>query len=117
MKTSEILQLDCREANNRQIIQKVLRKVKPLADSPEKNVPLPLIEKLITLLSKKYSMSIKEFVPDVHSNSTGMIWRATITNDVNFQVLQTVHGLSVYEVFAKSAIYMYSMREKIDERR
>lgn len=117
MKTSEILQLDCREVNNRQVIQKVLRKVKPLADSPEKNVPLPLIEKLITLLSKKYNMSIREFVPDVRSNSTGMIWRATITNDTDFQVLQTVHGLSVYEVFAKSAIYMYSMREKIDERR
>lgn len=117
MKTSEILNLDCRYETNCQTIQKVLQKIKPLQGHEGTDVPLPLIEKLITLLSKKYAMSIKDFVPDVRSNSKGMIWRATIMNDTDFKTLQTVHGLSLYEVFAKTAIYMYGVREKVGERR
>ena len=117
MRTSDIVDLDCRKEVNRQVVQKVLLKIKPLASSGEDIVPLPLIEKLITLMSKKYSMSIKEFHPDVHSNSSGTIWRATIMNDTDFSTLANVHGLSLYEVFAKIAIYMYSVRKKVGERR
>lgn len=117
MRTSDIMNLDCRKEANRQVIQKVLLKIKPLTNSGEDIVSLPLIEKLVTLMSKKYSMSIKEFYPDVHSNSSGTIWRATIMNDTNFSTLANIHGLSLYEVFAKTAIYMYSVREKVGERR
>lgn len=117
MKTSEILNLDCRQQDNCQIIQKVLRRIKPLSGDENEDVPLNKIEKLITLLSKKYVMSIKDFVPDIHSNSSGTIWRATIMNDTDFETLQAVHGLSLYEVFIKTAIYMYSIREKVGERR
>ena len=116
MKTNEILQLDCRDPSNRQIIQKVLRQVKKLADSPEGDIPLPMIEKLITLLSKKYAMSIKEFAPDVHSNGTDTIWSATIVSNDKFEILNAVYGLSVYEVFTKCAIYMFSIRNKVNER-
>ena len=117
MRTSEIVNLDYRLEENRQTIQKALQKIVPLKGDTNADVQLQVIEKLITLLSKKYAMSIKHFMPDVHSNSKWTIWYATVINDTNFEILRNVHGLSLYEVFAKAAIYMYSQRKKVGERR
>lgn len=115
MTVNQVLQLDCREEENWDIIQEELKKIKPLSKC-QGNVPFEKIEKLITVISKKYDMSIKEFTPDVWSNSNGTIWRAIIINNKNLKVIEKVYGLSVYEVFAKSAIWMYSAREEVGRR-
>ena len=65
MKTEDIINLDCRKEENKEIIQKVLRKIKPLSRYPDGcDIPFEAIEKAITVMCKKYCLRIKEFVPD-----------------------------------------------------
>lgn len=117
MTTNQILQLDCREEQNREIIQKVLKEIGPLSKySEEEQVPFEKVEKLVTVLSKRYNIRVRDFVPDVWSNNNESIWRATVINDTNLQTIKLVYGLSVYEVFAKAAIYMYTVREEAGRR-
>ena len=57
MKTEQILNLDYRKKENKEIIQKVLRKIKPLSKySDEVDVPIEAIEKLIHVLVQKYEI-------------------------------------------------------------
>lgn len=117
MTVNQIMQLDCRCKQNREVIQSELKKIKPLAKySKEEQVPFEKVEKLIVVLSKRYNVRVRDFVPDTWSSSDGTIWRAMITNDVTLEMLKLVYGLTLYECFAKTAIYMYSIREKIGRR-
>ena len=47
MKTEQILNLDFRKEENQGIIQKVLRKIKPLSKYSDEVVPIEAIEKLV----------------------------------------------------------------------
>lgn len=117
MTINEILNLDYREDGNIEIIQKYLKKIKPLAKYKDiEEVPIYKVEKVITVLSKKYNMRIREFVPDVWANDSETIWRATLIDDRNLNIAGVIYGLSLYEVLTKTAIYMYSIRSKIGER-
>lgn len=108
MKTENIMNLDCREDENQEIIQRVLRQIKPLSKYPDGDIPLSAIEKAIYVMCKKYCMRIRDFTPDVWSNKNNTIWRATIVNDITLEIIDLVYGLSIYEVFAKSAIRLYA---------
>ena len=113
MTTNEILQLDCREEKNQKIIQKVLRKIKPLSKySDEEDIPFSAIEKAIVVMCKKYCVRIRDFVPDVWSNESHTIWKAWIINDTNHETIDTVYGITLYEVFAKCAIRLYTEVKK-----
>ena len=112
MTTNQVLQLDCRKTENQQAIQKVLRQIKPLSRfSVEEDVPLWAIEKAITVMSKKYVMRIREFVPDVWANQKETIWRAIVVDETNLHTV-SIYGITLYEVFAKCAVWMYSMVRK-----
>ena len=51
MKTEDIINLDCRKEENKEIIQKVLRKIKPLSRYPDGcDIPFEAIEKAITVM-------------------------------------------------------------------
>ena len=118
MTTKEIMNLDCRKEKDREIIQKVLRQIKPLSKySDECNVPLDAIEKAITVMCKKYIVSVKEFSPDMFSNNDYTIWRATLINDKTLKVIENVYGISLYETFAKIAIRLYAEVKKGDKKR
>lgn len=113
MTTKQIVNLDCREEKNQKIIQKVLRQIKPLSRySEEYDIPFEAIEKAIVVMEKKYRLRIREFVPDIWSNKKEVIWRASIINDNTLETLESVYGISVYEVFAKTAIRMYAEVKK-----
>lgn len=116
MTINQLLNLDYSEPENREVIQECLKKIKPLSKY-EDDVPFEKIEKLIVVLSKKYNFRIREFVPDVWSNDDFPIWRATLIDDRNLNTAGIIYGLSVYEVFAKVAIYMYGIKDKITERK
>lgn len=118
MRTEQILNLDCRKEENQEIIQKVLRQIKPLSKcSEEYDIPFEKIEKAIVVMEKKYNMRVRDFVPDVWSNEKNAIWRATLIDDTNLKTIAIIYGLSVYEVFVKSAIAMYAeVRKGISER-
>lgn len=108
MKTEQILNLDYRKKENKEIIQKVLRKIKPLSKySDEIDVPIEAIEKLVRVLVQKYEitpqwMTMSYFEPILGLYSIGV--KTTTDN----KWLGTVYGMCLYEVFAKLAIKMYS---------
>lgn len=111
-----VINLDCREEENWGILQKYLKKIKPLSKYKDiEDVPIYKIEKVITILLKKYNIRIRDIVPDVWSGDIP-IWRCAIIYDKTLRQLVTVYGLSLYEVLAKAAIYMYSVREDVGER-
>ena len=113
MTTNEVMNLDCRKEENRKIIQKVLRQIKPLSKySDEYDIPFEAIEKAVVVMVKKYTLGIREFSPDVFSNESNLIWRATIINDINNKPIGTAYGITLYEVFAKAAIMLYSEIKK-----
>ena len=109
MTTKQIINLDCRKEENQEIIQKVLRQIKPLSRySDECEIPFSAIEKAITVMCKKYMMRIREFTPDVWSNDDHTIWRACIIDETNLKTIDMVFGITLYEVFAKCAIRLYA---------
>ena len=113
MKTEDILNLDCREEENKEIIQRVLRKIKPLSKySDECEIPLEAIEKLLTVMCKKYCINIKEITPNVLANNKQTIWKATIVNENEFVLLNYIYGVSIYEVLSKSTIEIYTKVKK-----
>lgn len=113
MTTKQIINLDYREEENQEIIQKVLRQIKPLSRySDECEIPFSALEKAIVVMSKKYMMRINELVPDVWSNNDHTIWRAWLINETNLKTIDMVYGISLYEVFAKIAIRLYAEVKK-----
>lgn len=108
MKTEQILNLDYRKEESQEIIQKVLRKIKPLSKySDESNIPIEAVEKLVRVLVQKYEitpqwMSMSYFEPILGIYSIG------VKTTTDHKWLGTVYGMCLYEVFAKLAIKMYS---------
>ena len=118
MTTKEIINLDYREKRNQEIIQRVLRQIKPLSRySDECEIPFSALEKAITVMCKKYCMRIRDFAPDVWSNNDCTIWSATLINEITLKTIDMVYGVSLYEVFAKCAIRLYTeVRKGIETR-
>lgn len=109
MTTKQILQLDCRNVANQKVIQKVLRQIKPLSRySVEEKVPFEAIEKAVNVMSKNYPMRVREFSADPMSNRKDTIWQASLIDEKTLEEIGIAYGLSIYEVFAKTAILMYS---------
>jgi len=113
MTTKEVINLDYREKKNQEIIQKVLRQIKPLSRySDECEIPFDALEKAITVMCKKYMMQLHDLTPNVLANNEHVIWRANLINETNLETIDMVYGISLYEVFAKSAIRLYAEVKK-----
>ena len=108
MKTEQILNLDYRKEESQEIIQKVLRKIKPLSKySDESDVPIEAIEKLIRVLVQKYEITPQWMTMSYFEPILG-IYSISVKTTTNHEWLGTVYGMCLYEVFAKLAIKMYS---------
>ncbi len=108
MKTEQILHLDYREEESKEIIQKVLTKIKPLSKySEEEQVPLEAIEKLIRVLCQKYEIAPQWMSMSFHQPILG-IYTIGVKTTTDHSWLGNVYGMCLYEVFAKLAIKMYS---------
>ena len=113
MTTKQIINLDYREKENQEIIQKVLRQIKPLSRySDEEEIPFSAIEKAVTVMCKKYMMRVNQLVPDVWANDEHTIWRAWLIDDTNLKTIDNVYGVTLYELFAKIAIRLYAEVKK-----
>ena len=111
MKTEQILKLDYRKEESQEIIQKVLRKIKPLSKySDESNVPIEAIEKLIRVLVQKYEITPQWMTMSYFEPTIGIygIYSISVKTTTDHKWLGSVHGMCLYEVFAKLAIKMYS---------
>ena len=108
MKTEQILNLDFRKEENKEIIQKVLRKIKPLSRySVEEDIPLEKIEKVVHVLANKYEITPQWLNMSYRSNGLG-IYSVGVKTTTDHRWLGNVYGFCLYEVFAKLAIKMYS---------
>lgn len=108
MKTEQILNLDYRKEENQEIIQKVLRKIKPLSKySEEEQVPIESIEKLIQVLCQKYNIT-PQWMSMSFSEPKLSIYSIGVKTTTDHKWLGNVYGMCLYEVFAKLAIKMYS---------
>jgi hypothetical protein len=108
MKTDQILNLDYRKEETKEIIQKVLRKIKPLSKySDEYDIPLEAIEKVIRILSQKYEITPQWMTMSLYESAVN-IYSIGVKTTTDHKWLGTVYGMCLYEVFAKLAIKMYS---------
>ena len=108
MKTDEILNLDYRKEESQEIIQRVLRKIKPLSKFSEENdVPIEAIEKAIRVMVNKYAITPQWMTMSYHEHVLGIYSIGVKTSDTH-QWLGNVYGMCLYEVFAKLAIKIYS---------
>lgn len=109
MKTEEILDLDYREKESKEIIQKVLRKIKPLSKYSDEHdgIPLEAIEKLVRVLTQKYEIAPQWMTISLHENNINM-YSIGVKTTTDHRWLGNVYGMCLYEIFAKLAIKMYS---------
>ena len=107
MNIEEILNLDCSDGLDELIEE--LTNIKPLRKVflREGDIELKYIEKVIRIIDKKYNFGIRSLVPDCGSNNNNIIWRATILDYKTIDIMKQIFGLTLYEVMAKVAIYMY----------
>ena len=107
MNIEEILNLDCSDGTDELIEE--LTNIKPLRKAllREGDIKIEYIEKVIRLIDKKYNFGIRSLVPDCGSNSNNIVWRATILDYKSINIMKHIFGLTLYEVMAKVAIYMY----------
>ena len=109
MKTEQILSLDYRKEETKEIIQKVLRKIKPLSKYSEEygDIPLEAIEKLIRVLFQKYEITPQWMSMSLHESAVN-VYTIGVKTTTDHRWLGNVSGMCLYEVFAKLAIKMYS---------
>lgn len=112
MKTEQILNLDYRKEESQEIIQKVLRKIKPLSKYSEENeqVPVELLEKTISVLVNKYTITPQWVLMHFTGLQKGVpaMYSCSVKTSDTHEWLGTVYGSSLYELFAKLTIKMYS---------
>ena len=108
MKTEQILNLDYRKEESKEIIQKVLRKIKPLSKySEEEQIPIEVIEKVIRVLCTKYEITPQWMNISFRDGITN-IYSIGVKTTTDHKWLGNVYGICLYEVFAKLVIKMYS---------
>lgn len=113
MTTSELLNLDYRDKENKQIIQKALSKVKPLSKySDEKQVPIEAIEKLVHLVCYRYQIWVRSISLDSQANEDYDVLRCEVIDETNLQQKQNIFGMCIYELYAKLVIYLWSEMKK-----
>lgn len=114
MTTNEIINVNCRKEEGRKIIQRALRKIKPLSSyQDDEDIPVEMIEKLIWKLSLKYNMRVASIMPDLWASDKSIIWTARVINEENLSDYgRSIYGASMYEVLSKAALFMYSKRNE-----
>lgn len=112
MKTTEILDLDCRVSENREIIQTVLRQIKPLAKCSDEDIPMDKLEKCLQVLCRNYDMYPRMIIPDTMAAEKDIIWRFEVVDLKNLSVLGRCYGLNLYELMCKAVIMLYALSRK-----
>ena len=111
MKTEQILNLDYRKEENKKIIQKVLRQVKPLSKfSDEKQIPIELLEKTVSVLTNKYEITPQWITCGYRDVAAGCVgyYSVGVKTTTDHAWLGNATGHTIYELFAKLTIKMYA---------
>lgn len=109
MKVKEILNLNYSESQNKDIIQKKMRGIKPFRDIPSNiEIPLEKLEKYIGLVQRKYALQI-DYICPVFIPEENNLYSATVRNTASNEYYTYIYGKSIYEVFAKISILYYAL--------
>lgn len=112
MTTEDIMQLDCREERNRNIIQKALKKIKPLSRY-DGVVPIEKLELCIKKYCDKYKYYYRLY-PDTDAADDCIVWKGVILDSSNLKQIGVAYGRTLYEVISKSVIKLYSITRKTE---
>ena len=109
--TKELLNLDCRREENKEIIQKALHRIpkisKTLFEGTE--VPLEMIEDGIHHIIKKYKIRVQWISLNCHDNITTTIYQVSLISTKDLKWIGNVYGASIYEALAKTFLKMYAL--------
>jgi len=111
VKTEQILNLDYRKEENKKIIQKVLRQVKPLSKfSDDEQIPIELLEKTVSVLTNKYEITPRWITCGYRDAKAGYIgyYNVGVKSTTDHTWLGNTSGHTIYELFAKLTIKMYA---------
>lgn len=105
MTTQDILELDFRDEKSHIIMQKALKLIGPF-EKINGDIPLEKMEKLISLMKRKYDVD----VPMILSSSSDGYYSMVI--NVNRGKAKYVYGLTMYELFSKASVLLWSLSRK-----
>lgn len=111
-KIEKVLNLDCREEADDQALQKALHQIKPLAKF-EGRVQQAKVEKLLGKICRRYYVDFK-IEPSYIPNNVDM-YRSVVTSGT--MKLVDIYGCKVYEVLAKTAVWLFDAVESKELRR
>lgn len=106
MTTKDILELDFRDAKSHVIMQKVLKKIGPLAKVQDDEVKIEKLEKLLFLFQKKYFVEIM-WVFMSHEDDQPL-YTISIKDSFHDMIIGCVHGITLYEVVSKAVVAIWS---------
>lgn len=112
MKVKEALISDYRKEEVKSFIQEKLKQIPVFKEiSPGEDVPIDLLEVLIWKLSDKYGVTMQYIMPS-HQRYGKRYYTCSFKTSDDHKWIGTVSGLSIYEIYAKGALMLYSYTRK-----
>ena len=109
MKVKEILNMDYSNPQDKDIMQKKLRGIKPFREIPVNvEIPLEKLEKYVGLVQRKYALQI-DYICPTYVPEESNIYSATIRNTASNEYYTYIYGRTIYEVFVKISILYYAL--------
>jgi len=109
MKVKEILNMDYSNPQNKDIMQKKMRGIKPFRDIPvNEEIPMEMLEKYVGLVQRKYALQI-DYICPVYVPEENNLYSATIRNTASNEYYTYIYGKTIYEVFVKISILYYAL--------
>ena len=104
MTLDEIMNLSCKDDEGKVKLNKALRKIKTFRDYEE--ISLEQLEKFVKKVVYKYDVTLQYIT--ISRMDGRLIYTLSTKNDKG-EWLGTVYAISMYELFAKLSIKLYSM--------
>lgn len=104
MKLEDIMNLNFEDDKSYEIMQKALKKIK--AFSKYEDISLEQLEKFVTKIVCKYDVILHYIMISKVDNR--LLYSLSTRNEKG-KWLGTVYGISLYEIYAKLSIKLYSM--------
>ena len=117
MNTYDLLKLDCRKYENKCLIQRALKSIKPFSKTDEREeIPIDKIERFLSLCFEKYDIYFRYITCSYDRKSYDVIGYYNCEVEINVEgkvkQMESIHASSIYELFCKIAIYVYSWIKK-----
>lgn len=107
-KMDKMLFLDCRQAENLIKLESILKNLKPLKPYSESDITVEQLESLITKLHRKTKLAKISYIMPTFTKEE-LYYSASVLNTQANLKSKHVYARSLWELYAKIAIYMYQI--------